>query len=146
MFEREIKALWESSPIVNSSSVYSQQCYDATWTLALALNESITSELFSTFSIKFTLYVISMPINVPCPTVLVLATTTIMHASMHNNYYCIFHAGINSDTKLQQQLVEFNGGQEFNGLQHFTYNNSKFVNLLYGHLNNTEFEGISVRI
>ena len=53
-------------------------------------------------------------------------------------------AGINSNASLQQELVEFNAGQDFDGLQHFTYNNSGFVDLLYDHLNDTDFDGISV--
>lgn len=53
--------------------------------------------------------------------------------------------GINSNATLQQELVEFNAGQDFGGLQHFTYNNSGFVDLLYDHLNDTDFDGISVR-
>lgn len=53
-FEKEVEALLDNSSIVNSPSVsvYSQNCYDATWILALALNESITSK----YKIPFTLY------------------------------------------------------------------------------------------
>ena len=40
--------------------------------------------------------------------------------------------------------MEYNGGQDFNGLQHFTYNNSRFVDLLFGHLEDTDFDGITV--
>ena len=54
------------------------------------------------------------------------------------------HAGINSNTSLQQELTVFNDGQDFDGLQHFTYNNSGFVNLLFDHLSDTNFDGITV--
>ena len=40
-FERATEALTEDSSVVDSLSVYSQNCYDATWILALALNGSI---------------------------------------------------------------------------------------------------------
>lgn len=36
-------------------------------------------------------------------------------------------------------------GEEF-GAQHFTYNNSKFADVMFDHLNNTNFRGIVVRI
>ena len=54
------------------------------------------------------------------------------------------YAGIESNLSLQQELMKFNNGQNFSGLQHFTYNNSGFVDLLYGHLNDTDFDGITV--
>ena len=54
------------------------------------------------------------------------------------------HAGIKSSASLQQELAEFNNGQDFDGLEDFTYNNSGFVSLLFGHLENTDFDGITV--
>ena len=51
---------------------------------------------------------------------------------------------MNSNVRLQQELTEYNGGQDFDGLEHFTYNNSRFVDLLFGHLNDTNFDGITV--
>ena len=46
-FERIVEELLRNSSVVNTSTVniYSQNCYDATWILAMALNESIMSEL-----------------------------------------------------------------------------------------------------
>ena len=41
--------------------------------------------------------------------------------------------------------MTFNGDSDFDGLEDFTYNNSKFVELLFGHLNDTNFNGITVR-
>lgn len=46
IFERDAEELTKNSSIVDSLSVYSQNCYDATWTLALALNESAASEIW----------------------------------------------------------------------------------------------------
>ena len=44
-FYKEAERLLQNSMLhLTSLSVYSQQCYDATWTLALGLNDSITSE------------------------------------------------------------------------------------------------------
>jgi hypothetical protein len=45
-FEKEVEKLLDSSSVVNAPSahIYSQNCYDATWILAMALNESITSK------------------------------------------------------------------------------------------------------
>ena len=51
---------------------------------------------------------------------------------------------MNSNASLQEELTEYNGGQDFDGLEHFTYNNSRFVDLLFGHLNDTDFDGITV--
>ena len=47
-FEKAVEELLDNSSVVNSSTVhiYSQNCYDATWILAMALNESITSEQY----------------------------------------------------------------------------------------------------
>jgi hypothetical protein len=56
------------------------------------------------------------------------------------------HAGINSDERLQLELAVFNSGLDFDGLEHFTYNNSGFVNLLFDHLSDTNFDGITVCI
>ena len=44
IFERMGEELLSNSSIVNTSAinVYFQNCYDATWILAMALNESIT--------------------------------------------------------------------------------------------------------
>ena len=58
--------------------------------------------------------------------------------------YIPFLSGINSNPSLQQELMVFNDGQDFDGLQHFTYNNSGFVNLLFDHLEDTDFDGITV--
>ena len=58
--------------------------------------------------------------------------------------YIAFLSGINSNASLQQELTVFNGGQDFDGLQHFTYNSSGFVNLLFDHLEDTDFDGITV--
>ena len=52
--------------------------------------------------------------------------------------------GIKNSTDLQQELTTFNNGQDFDGLEHFTYNNSGFVNLLFDHLSDTNFDGITV--
>ena len=52
---------------------------------------------------------------------------------------------MNSDVSLQEELTEYNGGQDFDGLQHFTYNNSRFADLLFNHLSDTDFDGITVR-
>ena len=54
------------------------------------------------------------------------------------------YTGIKNNVSLQQELMKFNKGQNFSGLQHFTYNNSGFVNVIYGHLSDTDFEGITV--
>ena len=58
--------------------------------------------------------------------------------------YVTLLSGINSNPSLRQNLTVFNGGQNFSGLQHFTYNNSGFVNLLFDHLEDTDFDGITV--
>ena len=55
-------------------------------------------------------------------------------------------SGIDNNASLRQDLSDFNGEVDFSGLQHFTYNNSGFVDLLHGHLTETNFEGISVSI
>ncbi len=46
-FETIVEELLSNSSVVNTATVniYSQNCYDATWILAMALNKSITSEL-----------------------------------------------------------------------------------------------------
>ena len=54
------------------------------------------------------------------------------------------HADIKSSASLQRELTNFNNGQNFDGLEHFSYNNSGFVNLLFGHLESTNFDGITV--
>jgi hypothetical protein len=48
-FEKEVEKLLDNSSVVNTSSanIYSQNCYDATWILAMALNESIASKQYS---------------------------------------------------------------------------------------------------
>ena len=58
--------------------------------------------------------------------------------------YVTLLSGINNNPSLQQELTGINGGQDFDGLQHFTYNNSGFVNLLFDHLEDTDFDGITV--
>ena len=58
---------------------------------------------------------------------------------------CSFLLGVNGNASLQQELTEYNGGQDFDGLEHFAYNNSRFVDVLFGHLNDTDFDGITVR-
>ena len=54
------------------------------------------------------------------------------------------YAGIKSSASLEQELTKFNNGQDFDGLEHFSYNNSGFVSLLLSHLENTNFDGITV--
>jgi hypothetical protein len=61
-------------------------------------------------------------------------------------YSNTFLLGINSNPSLQQELAVFNNGQDFYGLEHFTYNNSGIVNLVFGHLEDTDFDGITVRL
>ncbi len=63
----------------------------------------------------------------------------------YSKRFVICHTGINSNASLQQELMVFNNGQDFDGLEHFTYNNSGFVNLLFDHLSDTNFDGITVR-
>ena len=41
--------------------------------------------------------------------------------------------------------MKFNDDSDFDGLEDFTYNNSGFVDLLFGHLENTNFDGVTVR-
>lgn len=74
--------------------VYSEQCYDATWALAYALNDTLTD------------------------------------CSMSDASQTCF-AGLTTNPPL--------------GLQHFMYNNSQIHQKMKGHLEDTNFTGITVR-
>ena len=61
-----------------------------------------------------------------------------------------FIIDMKSNSSLSAELATYD--QEFAkeedtdfGLQHFTYNNSKFMKLVFGHLGETDFNGIVVR-
>ena len=56
------------------------------------------------------------------------------------------NSGINNDTGFPWWSSVFNESMDFQGLQHFTYNNSKFVEIVHHHLAQTNFEGITVSI
>ena len=56
---------------------------------------------------------------------------------------------IGNSSDLRDSLEEYEDGLDLPtdvefGLQHFSYNNSGVVNLVYGHLNETHFTGITV--
>lgn len=59
-------------------------------------------------------------------------------------------ADIRNDSNLRENLKEFDADldiptNDFN-LQHFSYNNSGILNLIYGHIHRTNFNGITVSI
>lgn len=63
---------------------------------------------------------------------------------------CI-HTEIGNSSDLRNTLEEYEAGLDLPanvefGLQHFSYNNSGIVNLVYDHLQRTNFTGISVSI
>ena len=62
---------------------------------------------------------------------------------------CVSLSDINNSSHLSESLKEFEAdlhlpsSDDF-GLQHVSYNNSRLVDVVYGHLNNTQFTGITV--
>ena len=61
------------------------------------------------------------------------------------------HADISNDSELQESLRDFEPDLDLPangkfGLQHFSYNNFGVLNVVFGHLNKTNFTGISVRV
>ena len=63
----------------------------------------------------------------------------------------LIHTDISDDSELNKRLKVYEAdlnlpdGVEF-GLQHFSYNNSGVVDVVFGHLNRTNFTGIAVTI
>ena len=59
------------------------------------------------------------------------------------------YVDIRSNSDLSANLTQYNRNlqpDEKFGLQHFTYNNSRFFDVIFGHLQTTDFQGIVVKI
>ena len=64
-------------------------------------------------------------------------------------YYTQLHAGIEESADLRDSLKEYEANIDLPasvqfGLQHFSYNNSGVIDLIFNHLTRTEFTGITV--
>ena len=63
----------------------------------------------------------------------------------------LLHAETNRDATLGEKLADFNRGlnllpdEEF-GLQHFTYNNSGVLDIVFNGIKSLNFTGITVRL
>ena len=68
-----------------------------------------------------------------------------------NNYQSIFfmvYLDLAHNKSLNKYLHQFNSDLLLNksfGLQHFTYNNSALLDLIFNHLTETDFIGLTVR-
>ena len=110
-----------------SQSVYAQPCYDATWTLAKALDLTIKGNCKSHVS--------------KCMQWLAIESGNLQYTP---------HTDIGDNSELNHRLRVYDNDLDLSAdvdfaLQHFSYNNSGVLNLVYGHLNRTNFTGITVR-
>ena len=191
---------------ITSQSLYVQQCYDATWTLARALNSTINGNV-QTFPHRCITNLISAFPRSQCARIVLINSKNSQRKCIHLwagciicRMLCLLHVrhklvtwnlvldmcwvkisivatkesilskipfllsqnllrylldwhffptctDIADDSGLNQKLKQYQENSETDvnfALQHFTYNNSGVLDLIFGHLNRTSFNGITV--
>ena len=103
--------------LTNHDLVYGQTCYDATWALAYALNDTLTGEICCCAD--------TMPI--------------------HTTYLTLMIDCQTRGKSVEDCSVGAATGDTF-GLQQFQYNNFRVPQKVKGHMEETDFNGITVNL
>ena len=121
---------------------YSQYCYDATWTLAYALNQTINGNVYAVICVC----VSEWERVCPCAVDVAFWFYFKSFCSGRQLFHLYFTAELEENSALNSKVWDA-AGLRGNGtfpLDHFSYNNSALLNVIFQHVQRTNFSGITV--